>query len=201
MLDVPAGGGTVFVGTTRPVRRERVGRARRRPGDGRDARPAPSAHASTSATACVVPASTPHCIDAGVFVVELQEPTDFSVLLEWDGFDVDGPADGHLGLGFDVALDAVRTDAVERRRARRPRRGGRRRRTPRRPARRALLPDGGRPVLPGLGGRRRRRPRHRAGGVLGRRRHRGRRHPALGRTAAGRSRAATPSSSRTPPGR
>ena len=63
-------------------------------------------------TACVVPASTPHSIDAGMFVVELQEPTDFSVLLEWDGFDLDGRADGHLGLGFDVALDAVRRDAV-----------------------------------------------------------------------------------------
>ena len=60
----------------------------------------------------LVPASTPHCIDAGVFVLELQEPTDFSVLLEWDGFDIDGQTDGHLGLGFDVALGAVRTDAV-----------------------------------------------------------------------------------------
>ena len=60
----------------------------------------------------LVPATTPHCIDAGVFIVELQEPTDFSVLLEWDGFDIDGRADGHLGLGFDVALDAVRTDAL-----------------------------------------------------------------------------------------
>ena len=60
----------------------------------------------------VVPASTPHCLDAGVFVVELQEPTDFSILLEWDGFEVDGLADGHLGLGFPTALGAVRTDAL-----------------------------------------------------------------------------------------
>jgi mannose-6-phosphate isomerase len=45
-------------------------------------------------------------------VVELQEPTDLSVLLEWDGFGVDGRVDGHLGLGFDVALDAVRRDAL-----------------------------------------------------------------------------------------
>ena len=58
-----------------------------------------------------VPASTPHCIDADLFLVELQEPTDFSILLEWRGFDIDGRADGHLGLGFDVALDAVRRDA------------------------------------------------------------------------------------------
>ena len=45
-------------------------------------------------------------------MVELQEPTDLSVLLEWDGFDVDERVDGHLGLGFDVALDAVRRDTL-----------------------------------------------------------------------------------------
>ncbi len=55
----------------------------------------------------VVPAGLPHAIGEGIFVVEAQEPTDFSVLLEWQGFDLDGPAEGHLGLGFDVALGAV----------------------------------------------------------------------------------------------
>ena len=60
-----------------------------------------------------VPGGTPHAIDAGLFLVELQEPTDFSILLEWRGFDLDGPADGHVGLGFDVALDAVRRDAFD----------------------------------------------------------------------------------------
>jgi mannose-6-phosphate isomerase len=59
-----------------------------------------------------VPASTPHAIGAGVFLVELQEPTDLSVLLEWNGFDVDGGRAGHLGLGFDLALGSVRTDAM-----------------------------------------------------------------------------------------
>jgi mannose-6-phosphate isomerase len=54
-----------------------------------------------------VPAGTPHFIGAGVLVVEVQEPTDLSILLEWDGFAVDGDADGHLGLGFDVALGAL----------------------------------------------------------------------------------------------
>jgi mannose-6-phosphate isomerase len=57
----------------------------------------------------VVPAGLPHAIGEGIFVVEAQEPTDFSVLLEWTGFDVDGPADGHLGLGFPTALGAVDT--------------------------------------------------------------------------------------------
>lgn len=57
--------------------------------------------------AVLVPAGTPHAIGEGAFVVELQEPTDLSILLEWRGFDVDGRADGHLGLGFTDALGAV----------------------------------------------------------------------------------------------
>ena len=55
-----------------------------------------------------VPAGVPHAIEAGIFVLELQEPTDLSILLEWDGFAVDGDKDGHLNLGFDTALDALR---------------------------------------------------------------------------------------------
>lgn len=55
----------------------------------------------------LVPAGLPHAIGEGVFVVEAQEPTDFSVLLEWTGFDIDGSADGHLGLGLPRALGAV----------------------------------------------------------------------------------------------
>ena len=54
-----------------------------------------------------VPAGTLHAIGEGIFLVELQEPEDLSILLEWQGFDLDGSAKGHLGLGFDVALDAV----------------------------------------------------------------------------------------------
>ena len=54
-----------------------------------------------------VPAGVPHYIDPGILIVELQEPTDFSILLEWDGLAVDGDSDGHLGLGFDLALQAV----------------------------------------------------------------------------------------------
>lgn len=54
-----------------------------------------------------VPAGTLHAIGAGVFIVELQEPEDLSVLLEWRGFALDGESDGHLGLGFERALEAV----------------------------------------------------------------------------------------------
>ena len=57
--------------------------------------------------AILVPAGLPHAIGGGVFVAELQEPTDFSVLLEWKGFEIDGERDGHLGLGYLVALTAV----------------------------------------------------------------------------------------------
>jgi mannose-6-phosphate isomerase len=54
-----------------------------------------------------VPAGTPHFIGEGVLVVEVQEPTDLSILLEWEGFAVDGDRDGHLGVGFDTAVTAV----------------------------------------------------------------------------------------------
>ncbi|MCG2801952.1 MAG: class I mannose-6-phosphate isomerase [Cellulomonas sp.] len=57
--------------------------------------------------AVLVPAGLPHAIGAGAFVVELQEPTDLSILAEWTGFAIDGARLGHLGLGFDVALGAL----------------------------------------------------------------------------------------------
>jgi mannose-6-phosphate isomerase len=58
--------------------------------------------------AIFVPAGVVHAIESGLFVLELQEPTDLSILLEWDGFAVDGDKDGHLNLGFATALDALR---------------------------------------------------------------------------------------------
>jgi mannose-6-phosphate isomerase len=59
----------------------------------------------------VVPAGTPHAIGEGVFAVELQEPTDFSVMLEMAGFDID-PAGGELGLGRDLAVSCVQRRAL-----------------------------------------------------------------------------------------
>ena len=55
----------------------------------------------------LVPAGVPHSIGKDIFVLELQEPTDLSILLEWEKFAVDGEVNGHLGLGFDVALQAL----------------------------------------------------------------------------------------------
>jgi mannose-6-phosphate isomerase len=60
--------------------------------------------------AVLVPAGTPHAIGEGVFAVELQEPTDFSIMLEYKGFDLD-PDGSELGLGRDVALQCVRQKA------------------------------------------------------------------------------------------
>ena len=59
-----------------------------------------------------VPACLPHSIGGGIFLVELQEPSDLSVLLEWTGFEIDGRRDGHLGLGYDVALESARHTAL-----------------------------------------------------------------------------------------
>jgi mannose-6-phosphate isomerase len=53
-----------------------------------------------------VPAGLPHAIGAGVFIVELQQPTDLSVTLEWRDF-LDDEAGGHLGIGFETALGCV----------------------------------------------------------------------------------------------
>ena len=54
--------------------------------------------------AILCPAGLPHAIGDGILLVEVQEPTDFSVLLEYEGF---GLPDGHLGLGYDLALQCV----------------------------------------------------------------------------------------------
>ncbi|WP_041842325.1 class I mannose-6-phosphate isomerase [Actinoplanes friuliensis] len=57
------------------------------------------------------PAGVPHAIGAGILVVELQEMTDFSIMLEWDGFPI-APEDVFLGLDAELALSAVRRTAV-----------------------------------------------------------------------------------------
>jgi mannose-6-phosphate isomerase len=52
------------------------------------------------------PAGAPHAIGPDLLLVELQEPTDFSVLLEWEGFEL-GPRDATLGLPFELAMECV----------------------------------------------------------------------------------------------
>lgn len=53
-----------------------------------------------------VPAGTPHAIGQGVFIVELQQPTDFSVTLEWSGFLADAEA-AFLGMDHRRALQTL----------------------------------------------------------------------------------------------
>lgn len=58
-----------------------------------------------------VPPGLLHAIGRGILLVEVQQPEDLSILLEWKGFDLDGSKDGHLGLGFETALEAVERSA------------------------------------------------------------------------------------------
>lgn len=105
------GGGTVYLGTNRPVARDEWRELVETQATDRmlallnpiDVEPGDTV---------LVPAGTPHAVDAGTFILEVQEPTDWSILLEWHGFDIDGRTEGHLGLGYDVAVDAVRTDGL-----------------------------------------------------------------------------------------
>ncbi len=51
-----------------------------------------------------VKAGLPHAIGPGVFMIEAQEPTDYLVLAEWEGYPIE-PEDTHMGLGWDVAVE------------------------------------------------------------------------------------------------
>jgi mannose-6-phosphate isomerase len=62
--------------------------------------------------AVLVPAGTLHAIGAGILLLELQEPTDLSVLLEWRRFGIDNGAE-HLDLGWDAALAALERDRTD----------------------------------------------------------------------------------------
>ncbi|WP_210508409.1 class I mannose-6-phosphate isomerase [Naasia sp. SYSU D00057] len=60
----------------------------------------------------LVPAGMAHAIGPGITLVELQEPTDLSVLLEWQGYRGLGERDAFLGLDRNVALRAVDRSAT-----------------------------------------------------------------------------------------
>lgn len=61
----------------------------------------------------VVPAGVPHVIGEGAFLVEIQQPTDLSLFIEWEGAPFDSPRRRHLGLPLDVALGAIDLEAVD----------------------------------------------------------------------------------------
>jgi mannose-6-phosphate isomerase len=58
-----------------------------------------------------VPAGTPHSIGAGVLILEVQEPSDLGVLLEWSRYGL-RLGDATMGLALEEALDCVRRTAV-----------------------------------------------------------------------------------------
>jgi mannose-6-phosphate isomerase len=62
--------------------------------------------------AVFVPAGVPHAIGEGLLIVELQEPSDMSVLVEWKGFAADED-EATLGMGWDTALQSVDRDAID----------------------------------------------------------------------------------------
>lgn len=57
------------------------------------------------------PAGVPHAIGSGILLLEVQEPTDFSVLLERSGFPV-SPSDAMLGLDPAIALSCATRGAL-----------------------------------------------------------------------------------------
>ncbi len=58
-------------------------------------------------TTLLVPAGLPHSIGPGITLVELQEPTDLSILLEYEGFPGLSAGDAFLGLDPAAALGAL----------------------------------------------------------------------------------------------
>ena len=103
-------GGTVHLGFTRAIEAEELGRWV----DTQNVTAILAAmhtievHAGDS---IYVPPGMPHAIGAGIFLVEVQQPEDLSILLEWQDYAIDGPAYGHLGIGFGAALNATDTRA------------------------------------------------------------------------------------------
>lgn len=61
--------------------------------------------------ALFIPAGVAHAIGQGLLIVELQEPTDLSVMLEWGGHGAEHEAAATLGLGWPVALECVEPTA------------------------------------------------------------------------------------------
>ncbi len=70
-----------------------------------------SEHRVAAGDVLLIGAGMPHAIGAGIFLLELQEPTDFSIVAETRGFPI-SPRDATLGLGWDRAIHCFDTDAA-----------------------------------------------------------------------------------------
>jgi mannose-6-phosphate isomerase len=62
-------------------------------------------------TSLVIPAGELHAIDAGVFAVELQEPTDFSIVVEWSATSLNRD-NSELGIGWPAVNNAISLKAM-----------------------------------------------------------------------------------------
>jgi mannose-6-phosphate isomerase len=60
----------------------------------------------------LVPAGTLHAIGGGILLLELQEPTDLSVLVEWKKFGVEDGTE-HLELGWETALESLDREPID----------------------------------------------------------------------------------------
>ena len=104
-------------GRRRIPRAQGAGAARRRSRDGPMSRTSPRCSTrctrsrSSRVTRCSSRPGTLHAIGEGILLVELQEPTDLSVLLEWQRFGVDDGSET-LGLGWDRVLAVSRSPAA-----------------------------------------------------------------------------------------
>jgi mannose-6-phosphate isomerase len=98
-------GASVHLGFTRDVELDTVRRWMREQASG-EMLAAMHELAVRPGDAIFVPAGTIHSIGAGILIAELQEPTDLSITLEWTGFELTED-ECHLGLGWDVALQAL----------------------------------------------------------------------------------------------
>jgi mannose-6-phosphate isomerase len=105
VLATRADEGEVWVGLREPVERETFrGWIERQATD--QLRAALNRLAVRPGDVVYVPGGVPHAIGEGLLVAELQEPTDFSILCEWQGFPI-GAEDADLGLGWELALEAA----------------------------------------------------------------------------------------------
>lgn len=59
----------------------------------------------------VVPAGMVHAVDGGVFIAEIQEPTDFSIVIEWSATTLKREQ-AHIGVGWTTAARAIDTEAT-----------------------------------------------------------------------------------------
>jgi mannose-6-phosphate isomerase len=66
----------------------------------------------TVGDAVFVPAGVPHAIGEGLLLIEVQEPTDYSMLMEWNGYKIDAERTGRLGLTMELAVEAINSSGL-----------------------------------------------------------------------------------------